>query len=258
MVGVAGKSKACKDCKLRRVKCDFGQPGCKRCAIAQIQCAGYDQPTIFVNRTLAEPSISAPMVLSKAKNQSSEVQNELDYLKELLSERTTSPIYFRMTALQMLRKLYLPRSHKSEQDPSLGAPLSWVLAVCELTEPCFLLDHALLAFCTSQVYATKTGKVSLEEGAAQYHAGLQLLCSVSTWEGDTRLDYILASVVVLSTCELFVSSTDEGWQIHVQGIANILSLRKGTSRMPPNIWNCLCSRLRLISVSEVNRFKPYR
>lgn len=253
MVGVAGKSKACNDCKRRRVKCGFERPGCARCAKAKIQCSGYDQEVIYVNRTLANPSTSAPTVLARARTKrakSCPIQDELDDLIELLStsRKTASP--FRRKAFHLLQKLYLPQPAVADNDPNSGGSVTWVNAVCELEGPCSALDHALVAFCTAQVYITETGNVSHQLSVERYHHALGLLSSVLSWEGEDRLDYILASIVVLSTCELFICSTDDGWRVHIQGIADVLRLKNRVSKMPTEVWISLCSRLRVMTVSN--------
>lgn len=253
MVGVAGKSRACKDCKKRRVKCGFERPGCLRCAKARIQCSGYEQEVFFVNRTLANPTISAPAVLARSRVKRPRlhlVQDELDDLITLSGTSTASPSPFRFAAFALLQKLYLPQPGIAVSEPDTGDPFSWVRAVCELEDVCPVLDHALIAFCTTQVYITGTGDVSYDRSVDEYHTALKLLSSVLTLEGDERLDYLLACIVVLSTCELFICSTDDGWRAHVKGIADVLRLRKNLLRIPPRIWTSLCSRLRLICVSH--------
>jgi hypothetical protein len=100
------------------------------------------------------------------------------------------------------------------------------------------------------VYVTNTGSVSHDEGTERYNTTLGYLSTTLNRKGGARLDYILASIVVLSTCELFVFPTDNGLRVHVQGIADILRLKKGFTDVSTTIWLRLWSRLRVISVSE--------
>lgn len=246
-MGVAGKSKACHECRIRRVKCDFERPRCQRCAKAQIQCSGYKQKTIFINRTSKNPLTSAAVVLAEHRQTSAQIVKRHLSRSQLTLPCTTSP-RFRLAAFELLQNVYLPQLEFADGNTNT-APFDWVRAVCELQEPCVLLDHSLLAFCTAQLYVTGLADVSYEETSDRYHAALRQISSVPSWDGDTRVDYILASIVVLSTCEMFISPTDDGWRLHVQGVASMLPMRKGTSAMPPSSWISLCSRLRLISVS---------
>ncbi|KAF3089099.1 hypothetical protein TWF569_009101 [Orbilia oligospora] len=48
MVGVAGRSKGCKTCRDRKIKCDETRPGCIRCQKIGKDCPGYSRPIHFV------------------------------------------------------------------------------------------------------------------------------------------------------------------------------------------------------------------
>ncbi|KAK6498829.1 hypothetical protein TWF481_011402 [Arthrobotrys musiformis] len=48
MVGVAGRSKGCKTCRDRKIKCDETRPGCIRCQKIGKDCPGYARPIHFV------------------------------------------------------------------------------------------------------------------------------------------------------------------------------------------------------------------
>ncbi|RDW68588.1 hypothetical protein BP5796_09245 [Coleophoma crateriformis] len=48
----------CRNCKIRRIKCDEGQPGCQRCWKYGIYCSGYSWPT---KSHQAESRVLAPM-----------------------------------------------------------------------------------------------------------------------------------------------------------------------------------------------------
>jgi len=258
MVGVTGKSKACNDCKRRRVKCGLERPECTRCTRARIQCSGYGQAMVFINKTLADPSISAPVVLAKCKlsrlnrPKNSSIQDKLDGLVELAKTSTASPSHFRLEAFKLLQKLYLPQPEVAGNNSSHAAPFTWFRAVCELKDPCPVLDHALIAFCTAQVFVTNTGCVSRDDGTERYNTTLGYLSTALTRKADTRLDYILASIVVLSTCEIFLCPTDNGLRVHVRGIADVVRLKNGLTDISTTIWVRLWSRLRVISVSGPN------
>jgi hypothetical protein len=256
---VAGKSKACRDCKRRRVKCGFERPGCTRCAKAHIQCSGYGQHRFFINKTLADLSVSAPDVLAKYKlsrpnrPENSSIQDQLDGLVELQKAPTASPSHFRLEAFRLLQQLYLPQPQAADASPTHATPVSWFRAVCELEDPCLVLDHALISFCTIQVYVTNTGSVSHDEGTERYNTALGYLSTSLSRQKNTRLDYVLASIVVLSTCELFFFPTDDGLRVHMQGITDVIRLKKELTDVSTTIWLRLWSRLRVISVSRSGR-----
>lgn len=254
MVGVAGKSKACNDCKRRRVKCGLERPGCTRCVRARIQCSGYAQQIFFVNKTLADPSVSAPIVLAESRLSKREhvkknpLQDELDDLIALAKASLASPSLFRQGVFKLLQKLYLPQPHVADKNPGHVDPHTWVKAACDLEGPCVVLDNSLIAFCAIQLFVTKTGTVTHEKAVEIYNTTLGYLSTYLTRKGDMNLDYILASLAVLSTCELFLFPKDDGLQVHVQGIADILRLRKEYPHIPTKIGRRLWSRLRVISV----------
>ncbi|KAF2762426.1 hypothetical protein EJ05DRAFT_533985 [Pseudovirgaria hyperparasitica] len=247
MVGVAGKSKACHDCKRRRVKCDFERPACRRCAKAGIECSGYAQEVVFVNRSIDNPTVSAPSVLARSKIQS--IQEELDELVSL-SQTPESSVRFRAGVFKLLQKLYLPQPEVESDTSDHCAPFTWFRAVCELEKPCLTLNHALVSFCTVQVLVTNTGNVTREQAWERYHETLGYLSAALNDNDPSRYVHILASILVLSTNELFLCPTDDGMRVHVQGIADLLRLRKGCSHVSPEIRARLFSRLRIISVLQ--------
>ncbi|KAF3921329.1 hypothetical protein ABW21_db0209420 [Orbilia brochopaga] len=56
MVGVAGRSKGCKTCRERKIKCDEGRPGCVRCQKIGKECPGYARTLHFVYSTQQKAS----------------------------------------------------------------------------------------------------------------------------------------------------------------------------------------------------------
>ncbi|KIV98670.1 uncharacterized protein PV09_09551 [Verruconis gallopava] len=253
MVGVPGKSRACWDCKKRRVKCGLERPECRRCSKAGRKCLGYDQSPLFVNRTIDRPHLSAPEVIaegSMSKHSWSSTSSELERLYTLYSDWRRNPVTFRLLAYRLIEKLYLPCAETVDGLLRITTPFSWISAACELSAPNDVLDRSLLAFCTTQVYATETGHIDYETAVETYNSALRMLSDTLAREAVNNPIYILASIVILSICELFIFYTDEGWRAHVQGVADVLRLRQSeaVSPVPSSIWYRLCSRLRVMSV----------
>ncbi|KAE9363245.1 hypothetical protein N431DRAFT_433394 [Stipitochalara longipes BDJ] len=48
MVGVPGRSKACKTCKKRKIACTLERPSCKICIKSNRECLGYEQDRTFI------------------------------------------------------------------------------------------------------------------------------------------------------------------------------------------------------------------
>ena len=218
MVGVSGKSKACKDCKRRRVKCGLEQPGCFRCAKAKIQCSGYGNDIIFVNRTQQDPSTTASSVIASIKLANLALQDsgtkpsrkkQLEMLTELLHDPLKPGPRYRTIAFDIIRNLYLPRPGPIE-DAASARCFSWVGAVCALEGTCLILDHALLAFCTTMVYVTHAGDTSLEQALEVYNDAFSRLSRELQHDQSTgeEVGRLLAAIVVLSVCEVRGSHHD--------------------------------------------------
>ncbi|KAJ6437388.1 ebs-bah-phd domain-containing protein [Purpureocillium lavendulum] len=275
MVGIAGKSKACLDCKRRRVKCDLTAPACLRCAKAGIACRGYNTRTLWVNRTPAQPGTTALSVIAEAREQQLQQRQAsrwLHLLRQLRSQLTppssssspssslpSSPgsssaqhdtARFRAQALLLLQGIYLPQPHITEGGGNSGSdptPFSWPVAVCGMPGASEALDHALLAFCAIQVRVSGEARVSYDDAVRLYNDALgKVIRALGRDESD---DETLAAIVVLSTCELFVFSTDQSWSAHAQGISELLRHR-GVPAVPTPSWRSLCLRLCVICVIQ--------
>lgn len=175
--------------------------------------------------------------------------DELLGLEALAKPPIASPCPLRYKAFQLIRKLYLPQPQVTDSFSSHVDPTSWFGAVCELEDPCPVLDHSLIAFCTIQLHIADTSSITSEQGVERYNIALEYLSFALSRGENTKLEYILASIVVLSTCELFCFPTDNGLQVHIRGIADILCTGNDLTDIPYDTWNRLWSRLRVISVS---------
>ncbi|KAL6912639.1 hypothetical protein FSST1_010399 [Fusarium sambucinum] len=260
MVGVAGKSKACHNCKKRRVKCDLGQPGCLRCAKAGLTCKGYSRnEVIFVNRTSRNLSTTVQDATGTNKFSNDRVSLEGDVnvvseyqaMSRMIESSSYSTSIFRLAALTISQVLYLPqlKTNNSLTSPDVSAVL-WFESICKLQDPDLLLDISLLAFSAAQLHATGYHTVSLDNAIRIYSDGLVKL-SVALQQVDYKTPiYLIASIINLSTCELFLCPSDSGWRAHTQGIAEILRLHNTNmdSIHRSQDWLRLCARARMVTV----------
>ncbi|KAI1106700.1 hypothetical protein F4804DRAFT_8403 [Jackrogersella minutella] len=256
MVGVAGKSQACNTCRERRLKCDMRRPFCRKCIKAKRECTGYDRDLIFVNRTPSSASTTATSVLAERrasqqpKRTSPNPTTEAD-LHRLFSESWHNCHMFRQYAVRLLEALYLPKQSVSR----LGLPkasegsFSWAYRLTDLLEPSKLLDNSLFAFCLAQLHVTSTGSVSLYQCIDQYNTALRYLYADLDDPERRSREETLASILILSTCELFVCPAEHGWSVHARGIAEILRLRDPEMANTP-AWRHLFSRMRIICTLE--------
>ncbi|KAL2204285.1 hypothetical protein CC79DRAFT_1336886 [Sarocladium strictum] len=254
MVGVVDKSKACHACRKRRVVCDFGRPHCLRCQRAGLECTGYQRRALFVNRTIANSSSSTEHVVPSISSNLEYVDEDdiaVDYRS--MSRALTLSHYdmhdFRAAALRILSRLYLPRNGISERHLAVGQG-HWVETACNCSQNSSALDQSLLALCASQLYITRRGNVTLDQALEVYSSGLSKLATDIYHVESRNLPCLLASIVALSTCELFICPSTSGWRAHVQGMAELLRFRLDGDYVGISIedWESLCARARVVSV----------
>ncbi|KAF5723275.1 hypothetical protein FMUND_2020 [Fusarium mundagurra] len=220
MVGVS-RSKACADCKRRRVKCDLTSPRCQRCTKAGIICRGVrNQPTLWVHRTPTQPNVSALSVI-----QSQQQANWLSLLQRMRCQINSKEAYdvptFRSQALAIAVSIYFPQGRytTSEEDHS-STPSSWLKAVCNMEGPSEALDHSLVAFVAIQIRLSGEEGVSYDEAIELYNHALSKVIHVLDCPciiGNN--DESIAAIVILSTCEV------------IQALA-----QKKPLNLEPNLW----------------------
>jgi hypothetical protein len=204
MVGVAGKSQACHDCKRRRVKCDLRRPNCSRCIKANIDCTGYKKKLVFLNQkfdTRTGLLCTSPPIAPIADN-----LGKIRWLVGKLKDGSYKPETLRKIGWGVLKDLYLPRTPHFD----FNSPIySWVFAVCQLKNPLNALDQASVAFCAIQFFLSPIGKatpndLSVSEPLSLYNTALS---SVRELVGDTTSileDEAFGAIVMLLTCEVCV------------------------------------------------------
>lgn len=212
MVGVAGKSKACHECKRRRVSCGFERPKCLRCAKIGRQCPGYERKTLFVNRTVKKPRVSTSDAISQSASPPQAPRSVLGDLDEIIQHARASPCdtrLFRQTVFNLLALIYLPRPEVSEGNPSGSAPFAWVRALCELDLPNEVLDSCLVALCSVLVYVEEQQPALYEQAIERYSAALRHLGSALRPCGSAHPEYTIASIITISTCEVGDDSLEQ-------------------------------------------------
>jgi hypothetical protein len=129
------------------------------------------------------------------------IDEDLQALKAQVLQPVGQRTQFRLQALEILKKLYLPQPSISNiRESSL---YSWLPTVCELEGESNALDHSLLTFCVVQAAVTQTGGACVNEALQVYNTALQKLLVEIEDFGAERSDEILAAISVLSTSEVF-------------------------------------------------------
>ncbi|EXK82117.1 hypothetical protein FOQG_13502 [Fusarium oxysporum f. sp. raphani 54005] len=210
MVNRGGRSKACRTCKRRRVKCDHGKPNCQRCEKAGMACEGYVTYGEFVDETTRFAKDKSPV-----KNSQLQVQ-------------PASP-----SAKATERQIWRPPPLLLDQDAVIHAHL--LSRIDEVTPLMANLESITLSDSTrslavralAAVYFGKTNsdKRIFDLGSREYvkalnRVQLDLASSTAVLEWDT-----LASVICLCMFENIVFTDKTGWLKHYEGITQLVKLR---------------------------------
>ncbi|RKL38970.1 hypothetical protein BFJ72_g7100 [Fusarium proliferatum] len=207
MVNRGGRSKACRTCKRRRVKCDHSKPHCQRCEKAGIACEGYVTYGEFVDETSRFSKDKLPV-------KDNQVQVQM---------ASPSP-----EAIE--RQIRHPPPLLLDQDAIIHAHLlsriNEVTPLMANLESITLSDstHSLAVRALAAVYFGKTNgdRRIFDLGSREYvkalnRVQLDLASSTAVLEWDT-----LASVICLCMFENIVFTDKTGWLKHYEGITQLI------------------------------------
>ncbi|CAJ0554649.1 Ff.00g131620.m01.CDS01 [Fusarium sp. VM40] len=213
MVNRGGRSKACRTCKRRRVKCDHGKPNCQRCEKAGLRCEGYVIHGEFVDETIrfskhATPPKNSQLQLQLANTPSKTIGRISSPSPLLLDENTVIHTH-------LLSKIDEVKPLMSNLDSFSPNNSTRTLAI-----------RALAGIYFGKMNYNK--RIS-DSGTRDYVRALKsvqvdLACSTVALEWDT-----LASVVCLCMFENIAFTDKTGWLKHYEGITQLVKLR-GPSR----------------------------
>ena len=155
-----------------------------------------------MNRSPRNPSGTPPPLPGLNLQVRGSVDAHLQLLQAEIQKPTGPRKAFRLQAWEILKRLYLPQP--SQGDIRESSIFSWLPIVCELEGSSRALDYSLLAFCVIQIAVTKTGSARVDEALQVYNDALQQLQVEITDDGAGQSDEILATISVLSTCEVLL------------------------------------------------------
>jgi hypothetical protein len=152
--------------------------------------------------------VTAASAISEAKREDSK-RGLLPIYEEdmrlLISQATYQSSYlpeeFRRNAVELLKKIYLPRP--LPENYGLSPNYAWLASLSTLTEKSQALDLSILAFCIIQTQLTNTASFSLEEGLQIYSEALRHHRTDLQDGQKISRDETFAAIVVLTTCEVF-------------------------------------------------------
>ncbi|PCD25869.1 hypothetical protein AU210_012303 [Fusarium oxysporum f. sp. radicis-cucumerinum] len=111
------------------------------------------------------------------------------------------------------------------------------------------LDNSLLAFCAIQIRLSGKASFSYHETVRLYNHALSKTITILDSPRVANSDEVLAAIVILSTCEVFLLHASTSWNAHAQGISEILYRRRIPEKTSLN-WTNLCRRLCIICVIQ--------
>ncbi|KAF3386552.1 Uncharacterized protein F1880_001404 [Penicillium rolfsii] len=232
MVGVGGRSKGCKTCRRRRVKCDELKPACGRCRKAGYLCEGYVQFAEFVDVTMqftakkspapkpvdATPSSSASV--SKINSSSESSNMKLNLMSTLPNPTWDEQSMF---TSHLISKLFT-----WHDDTSAPHESSWIESLFRRTK-----EEAAKSISFTSVHALATtyfAKVNhkaelMRKGAGFYSRALHAVRSNLEDPQLVLEDDLLVAIVCMAIYEMVAFTQPTGWLHHYKGLARLTAIR---------------------------------
>ncbi|KAF4343977.1 hypothetical protein FBEOM_2084 [Fusarium beomiforme] len=255
MVGVPGKSKACSNCRERRLKCDLERPQCARCTRNGRACGGYERPRIFVHRFQESgsqsPSTSVPSATSNRWT---------FYVPQLhdpysLPKSPDSKIHEQKQLIARFITDFCPRLDTSLPEND-RLHHYWVHVLPHIHGTVALLDQSILTL-SAAFLGQNSGDAKLRKRSmVMYGNAIRDLAKVMSAASFYPNDMVLAAIQCLGMSELTwlkiysppsQSAVDHGWVSHMKGGAELLKAR-GASILATKLGKDLFIRFRGVSL----------
>ncbi|KAI0973208.1 hypothetical protein F4678DRAFT_20831 [Xylaria arbuscula] len=281
MVGIP-RSKGCKTCRRKKIKCDEQRPGCGQCRKSVRQCEGYDQPTTifrnsftgdfadttccdgqrashFSNQSVGEVARAdahesrSDKQLVPRKRQAKErahpyATGRLKRAQAQLSEATPLPrtLDSQVLAVECIMRQFLevcmPRSETQE------APLAWLGEITERERDIDALPLAISAFALGWAGHVNSEPQLAGKGLQLYNAAIrQLRSDMGTY---TPLQSLIVTTIFVAfeLCQ-FGSKGNPGWLTHMKGIAAFLQ-ELGPERVSVDPYLKIYSFCRVVFITQ--------
>ncbi|KAE8443143.1 hypothetical protein EG329_002312 [Mollisiaceae sp. DMI_Dod_QoI] len=215
MVGVGGRSKACENCRRRRIKCDLTQPACRRCIKANLQCGG---------------SRSITFVRYEGKNSKHEFGTALAPL-----EKTQSPSFPKSPLESLSGFMINPSIPHDEVFVNYArvhffrGPDAEFIVTTGIDRS--LASGSFLALATTLFGAERKDGALIQRGLQSYGFSLEKLNQAL---GDPSRQHsfdLLEAVMNMAMFEYLVSERERGWVNHARGLERLMELRGPESFM---------------------------
>ncbi|QYT05891.1 Zn(2)-C6 fungal-type domain-containing protein [Trichoderma simmonsii] len=219
MVGVGGRSKACDECRRRRIKCDLTTPHCKRCLKAGLQCGGSRGLSIVQydgrsGRAVSSNTSSIAQAISNiamGQDVNSSGASHLDSMNPTAPWSIYRPqmphedIFVTYTVSQLLED----GADVSSMPGSSGG----------------LAKQCLVALSTTYFGIAHMEKEILRRGMSKYGKSLRTLNQRLGDQSASRTLDVLQSIMIMALFEYLISDLEAGWLQHSRGLERLLEIR---------------------------------
>ncbi|KAH8894597.1 hypothetical protein GQ53DRAFT_683239 [Thozetella sp. PMI_491] len=224
MVGVGGRSKACGNCRQRRVKCDLSTPQCKRCIKRGLLCGGRRDITIVrYDGPQRHESSSVPSAASGLRptdeNRPAAYEASIVHCGPLLLDNIKLSVdYDTVFAMYTLSRLLATGTVGAVY---AGVPQS-------LTGKCFA------ALSTTYFGIQNMDRSIALQGFRRYSRALTELNQILDGPQVSPSFDILEAVGIMAFFEFLFAENEGGWITHSRGLERLLELRGPEAATSPS------------------------
>ncbi|GAW13423.1 hypothetical protein ANO14919_028080 [Xylariales sp. No.14919] len=253
MVGIP-RSKGCKTCRKKKIKCDEQRPRCGQCRRGVRECEGYDQPAIFRNSFTDDfartPSTPGQKVI-QFKNQSVDdiawaTAYEPPSGKQIAPRQKQPSQRSRPYAIKQLKRAQaqlagtasIPRTLNAEvwavecitgrfletclpPSESQEAPLAWLGEIKKREQYIDALPLAMSALALGWAGHIDNQPQLVNKGIQLYNAAIRQLRDDYNTYSPLQSLVVTTVFVAFELCQ-FGSKGNPGWLTHMKGIAAFL------------------------------------
>ncbi|CAH0036422.1 unnamed protein product [Clonostachys rhizophaga] len=236
MVGVPGRSKACKTCRSRRVKCDLQRPSCGQCQRRQVTCGGYERQLIFVNNTSQEVPSSTFRLGNKAYS-TADRGSERTLTRAPPSPQTIHQHAFvsRASEERMVGwfwSTYLPNGRSASSESAQFSLYGWTTLIRDMYDKNNMVRAAVLASVLGRMAGVEDSPTIRRKSHELYGWTLLSLARILQEPSKHPCYLILSALKLLGFYELWSRSDEsshpnpfKAWSSHVTGNAAFILLR---------------------------------
>ncbi|KAH8691632.1 hypothetical protein BGW36DRAFT_388684 [Talaromyces proteolyticus] len=207
------RSKGCRTCRRRKVKCDQTKPICKRCEVGSFVCQGYEQYSEFVNEAsrFCDTSIYSTPTSSKRNQCKGGVA---------LVHPTRSITPTLIDADRVI--IYFARNIGSPNDSFKH--LGWMATALQHPNTPEPLSSSVCAL--ASVFFSNSEETALLSswGVRNYLRALQLVQSKVQCKSHIRDEDLPLSILCLCIYEIVAPTHPGAWLNHAVGLAKIMQL----------------------------------